>query len=117
MANSGRRERPAETVQVEARRAADPIRNALRTGGMCAVEVGSKRRTLMHDPTIDVPRRPWPWPLRLFQPHPVRYVVYEDVRRVSGHIFVRGQIDQAIGYFLRDVGPEAPVTVQLKGPG
>ncbi len=109
-----KRARRHETVRVESRRAAPLIREALRSGGRCTVEVGARRRTLVHDPDVDVPARRLPWPLRMFQTHTVRYVVYEDVRRVSSRIFVRSQMDEAIGYFLRDLDSDTPITVQFK---
>jgi hypothetical protein len=112
--NPVKRIRAGETVQVVSRHAVPVIRKALRAGGTCTIEMGARSRTLTHDPGIDAPRKPLPWPLRLFQRHTVRYVVYEDVRRVSSHIFVRRQMDRAIGYFLRDVDPDTPITVQFK---
>jgi hypothetical protein len=108
------RVRPRETKQVVARDAADHIRKALAARGTCSVEVGSRRRTLAYDPRVDAPRERWPWPLRLFQPHTVRYVVYEDARRVSSHIFVRNRMDEAIDYFLRDLPPDAQITVTIE---
>jgi hypothetical protein len=108
------RVRPRETKQVGARDAAGLIRKALTARGTCSVDVGSRRRTLAYDPRVDAPRERWPWPLRLFQPHTVRYVVYEDARRVSSHIFVRNRMEEAIEYFLRDLPPDAQITVTIE---
>ncbi len=109
-----KRERKAEVLSVERVHATPMIRRALESGGTCAVAVGSKRRMLVHDPTLDAPERPLPWPFSLLQPHTIRYVVYEDERRVSSHIFVRNRVDEAIDYFLRDVPSDSKVTITLK---
>ena len=106
--------RPGETRQVEARDAARHIRDALDMGGTCSVAVGARRRTLVHDPLVDRPGGRLPWPLGMFQKHTVRYVVYEDERRVSSHIFVRNRMDEAIEYFLRDVDPRSAVTINFR---
>jgi hypothetical protein len=103
--------RPRETKQVAARDAAGHIRKALGERGTCSVGIGPRRRTLAYDPRVDAPRERWPWPFRLFQPHTVRYVVYEDARRVSSHIFVRNRMEEAIEYFLRDLPPDAQITI------
>lgn len=106
--------RPRETKQIAARDAAGHMRKALAAHGTCSVGVGSRRRTLAYDPRVDAPHERWPWPLRLFQPHTVRYVVYEDERRVSSHIFVRNRMEEAIDYFLRDLPPDAQITVTME---
>jgi hypothetical protein len=102
------------TTMIEAVEARDAMERALMQGGKCTVEVGTRKRTLVHDPTLDGPLKKLPWPLELFQEHTVRYVVYDDERLVSGHIFVRRQMKDAIDYFLRDVQPHQKVAITLK---
>lgn len=98
-------------TSVRAGEAAGPIRAALDRGGRCTVEVGGRTRVLVHDPRVDRAGPRWPWPLRLLQRHEVRYVVLDDAKRVSSHIYSRRRMDEAIRYFLRDVGPGQPVAI------
>lgn len=88
------------------------MRQALHNGGRCTLEIGGRRRVLMYDPRVDRPARPWPWPLSLLQSPTVRYVVFEDEKRVSSHIYSRPRVDEAIAYFLRGVEPDAIVTIE-----
>jgi hypothetical protein len=101
-------------TMIEALEAREAMERALQQGGKCTVEVGSRRRTLVHDPTLDGPAKKLPWPLELFQEHTVRYVVYDDERLVSGHIFVRRHMKDAIDYFLRDVKPHQKIAITLR---
>ena len=87
------------------------MRRALRRGGRCTVEIGGRRRVLMYDPRVDRPARSWMWPFSLLQSPTVRYVVFEDEKRVSSHIYSRPKLDEAIGYFLRGVEPAATVSI------
>ena len=112
MASPGPR-RGGDVQRVAASGARESIRRALTAGGSCAVEVQGRRRVLMHDPRLDRPEHLLPWPLRLFQRHTVRYVVLDDERRVSSHIYSRAQMEGAIDYFLRDVPAEAQVAITL----
>ena len=100
-----------EVQRLDAADARGAMRRALLAGGSCALEVQGRRRALMHDPRVDRPTRALPWPLSLFQAHTVRYVVLDDERRVSSHIYSRAQMGEAIEYFLRDVAPDAQVTI------
>jgi hypothetical protein len=104
--------RAGRTRRFAASEAREEMRRALLAGGSCTVEAGGRRRVLMHDPRVDRPATAWPWPLRLFQRHTVRYVVLDEERRVSSHIYTRPRLDEAIAYFLRDLPAEAPVTIQ-----
>ena len=95
-------------------RAADSralIRHALRKGGSAAIEFGARRRVLLHDPRVDKPANPLPWPLSLFQTQTVRYVVTEGGKRISSHMYVLQKADEAIDYFLRDIDPQTEVTI------
>lgn len=96
---------------VPARAAARPIRRALERGARCTVEARGRTRVLVHDPTVDREGPRWPWPLRWLERRQVRYVVLEDEKRVSSHIYTRPRVDEAIRYFLRDLPPDAPVTI------
>jgi hypothetical protein len=96
---------------VPAREAAPRIRRALERGGRCTVEAGSRTRMLVHDPAVDRSGARRPWPLGLLGRHEVRYVVLEDAKRVSSHIYARPKLDEAIRYFLRELPPDAPVTI------
>ena len=97
---------------VEVRRARAAIRQAMREGGECRVELPSNRkRMLAHHPAFAAPRSPLPWPLRLFQQSTLRYVVTEGGQRVSSHLYTRNRVDEAIDYFLRDLPPETRITI------
>jgi len=101
-------------VVVSVREARQPIAEALRRGGTATIEFGARRRVLVHDPRVDAPAKPLPGPLKLLQKHTVRYMVTEGVRRVSSHIYVWNQIDEAIDYFLKDVDSSASVTISRR---
>ena len=103
--------RAGHTRRLAAGQAYAAMLQALRAGGTCSVEVGGRRRVLMHDPRVDRPASPLPWPLSLFQSATVRYVVFDDERRVSSHIYSRRHVGKAIAYFLRGVAPEQEVTI------
>jgi hypothetical protein len=100
----------ANTV-VPVREARKPIEDVLRRGGSATIEFGARRRVLVHDPRVDAPAKPLPGPLKMLQKHTVRYMVTEGVRRVSSHIYVWNQMDEAIDYFLKDVDSTCPVTL------
>jgi hypothetical protein len=63
---------------IKARDAKKPIQEMLLgNGGAAQVAVGDKRRLLIHDES-ERPLHTLPWPLKLFQPHSFRYLVYEE---------------------------------------
>lgn len=99
------------TQTVRADTARPLIRRALKVGGSAAIEFGQRRRVLLHDPRVDAPARPLPWPLSLFQSHTVRYVVTEGGKRISSHMYVLQKTDEAIDYFLRDIDPGVEITI------
>jgi hypothetical protein len=101
-------------VVVPVHEARKPIADALKRGGSAVIEFGARRRVLVHDPRVDAPANPLPGPLKMLQKHTVRYMVTEGVRRVSSHIYVWNQMDEAIDYFLKDVDETARVTISRR---
>jgi hypothetical protein len=103
---------PLEARIIEASRARPAMKTALRAGGACRVALsGNRKRVLVHHPMLDAPRTKLPWPLSLLQQPTVRYVVSEGDTLVSGHIYRRDHVDEAIDYFLRDLPPSTRVTI------
>lgn len=82
----------------------------LGNGGAAQVAVGNKRRLLIHDES-ERPLYTLPWPLKLFQAHSFRYLVYEERTAIEERNFTRRQINDAISLFLDGVPPDEEIVL------
>lgn len=83
----------------------------LGNGGSAKIFVADKMRLLVHDVTLR-PLYTLPWPLKLLQPHSVRYVLFEDQTAVEEKPFNRHQVNDAISLFLDGVPPDDEITLK-----